>query len=156
MNDRREKILARIREILATVTGIPTARVFRNRGEFDEKKVTLPIAILLDGFERKIAEARSGRQSGPSAYIMELSPQIFVITTPKRLEKADEYGPELSALRMSLLAAMTKDAALIALLGANGGIDYRGMDTDMLTGRSMEGQLQFNFSFRYPLIPSDL
>jgi hypothetical protein len=30
------------------------------------------------------------------------------------------------------------------------------MDTDMQAGRSMEGQLQFNFAFRYVLNPSDL
>lgn len=112
--------------------------------------------ILLDGSERKISEARNGRGVQFLPAIMELVPEIFLIIKPKVLNKASEYGPEISGWRMKVLKAIVLDAALLALLGANGSIDYRGTDTDMQTGRSMEGQMQFNFAFRYVLNPSDL
>lgn len=154
--DNRELILARLQVILASVPGLSTAQVYRDRGEFDEEKTTLPIMILLDGSERKISEARNGRGVQFLPAIMELVPEIFLIIKPKVLNKASEYGPEISGWRMKVLKAIVLDAALLALLGANGSIDYRGTDTDMQTGRSMEGQMQFNFAFRYVLNPSDL
>jgi hypothetical protein len=161
--DKRELINLRIVAALGTVAGFTPARVYRNRGEFDEQKVTLPIITYLDGTERKLLDAsttrRDGARGGPVAVppaIMEMVPQIFLIMEPKNLDKAAEYGPEISDWRMKVLKAIIKDDALLALLGSNGSIDYRGMDTDMQTGRTMEGQLQFNFAFRYVFNPSDL
>lgn len=161
--DKRELILLRILAILGGIDGLTPARIFRNRGEFDEKKVQLPIMILLDGTERKMLDANTARRDGARGgvpavvpMLMELTPQVYLIMAPKDLDKAGEYGPEMSDWRMKVLAAIMKDGALLALLGANGSIDYRGMETDMQTGRTMEGQLQFNFAFRYILNPSDL
>lgn len=156
MMDKRELILQQLRVVLGTMPGFSPAQVYRNRGEFDDKHTKLPIAILLDGSERKLSEARSGRETGMLPAIFLLSPQIFTIIEPKLLEKADDYGPELSGIRMNLLKAISQDSALRSLLGSNGGIDYQGADTDMQTGRSMEGQIQFNFGFRYVFNPSDL
>jgi hypothetical protein len=161
--DKRELINLRIVAALGTIAEITPAKVFRNRGEFDEKKHIPPFLIYLDGTERKILDANTSRRDGarggvpavvPS--IMEITPQIYFIMQPKKLEAAAEYGPEISDWRMRVLKAIIKDDALLALLGANGGIDYKGMETDMQVGRSMEGQLQFNFAFRYMLDPSDL
>jgi hypothetical protein len=154
--DNRERILLQLQAIFGAITGLSAAQVFRDRGEFDEEKAVLPIMVLLDGTERKISEARNGRGAQFLPAIMELVPEIYLITKPKVLNKASEYGPEISGWRMKVLKAIVLDAGLLAILGANGSIDYRGMDTDMQAGRSMEGQLQFNFAFRYVLNPSDL
>jgi hypothetical protein len=161
--DKRELINLRIIAALGAIDGLTPARWYRNRGEFDEKKVIPPIGVYLDGTERKVFDAattkRDGARGGVPAItpmMMELTPQIFLIMQPKKLDQAVEYGPEISGWRMKVLAAIMKDASLLAILGANGGIDYRGMETDMQAGRTMEGQLQFNFAFRYVLNPSDL
>lgn len=156
MEDKRELILLRLQAILATVAGLSSTQVYRDRGEFDEEKTTLPIIILLDGSERKVSEARNGRTAMALPAIMELIPEMFLIMKPKVLNKAAEYGPEISNWRMKVLKAIMFDSTLLALLGSNGALDYRGMDTDMQTGRSMEGQIQFNFAFRYVFNPSDL
>jgi hypothetical protein len=155
--DNRELILVQLQAIFGAIPGLTAAQVHRDRGEFDEEKtVLLPIMILLDGTERKISEARNGRGVQFLPAIMELVPEIYLIMKPKVLNKASEYGPEISGWRMKVIKAIVLDAGLLAILGANGSIDYRGMDTDMQAGRSMEGQLQFNFAFRYVLNPSDL
>lgn len=154
--DKRELILVRLQGVLGGIAGLAPAQVFRDRGEFDEEKATFPIAVLLDGTERKLSEGRDGRGDAVLPMIMELSPQIFLILKPKVLNKASEYGPEISGWRVKMLKAIFFDSALLALLGSNGGVDYRGMDTDMQTGQNMEGQLRFNFAFRYVLNPNDL
>jgi hypothetical protein len=161
--DKRELVNLRIMAALGTVPDVTPAKVYRNRAEFDEKKHTPPLIVYLDGTERKILDANTSRRDGARGgvpavvpMIMEMTPQIFLIMKPKLLDQAAEYGPEISDWRMKVIKAIMKDDALLAILGANGGIDYRGMETDMQTGRTMEGQLQFNFAFRYVLNPSDL
>jgi hypothetical protein len=163
MTDKRELINLRLIAIFGSVDGMTPAKVYRDRGEFDEKKTIPPIMVYLDGTERKVLDANSGRRDNARGgvpavvpMLMEMSPQIYLIMQPKKLDQAAEYGPEISDWRMKVLKAVMKDASLLALLGANGSIDYRGMETDMQAGRSMEGQLQFNFAFRYILNPSDL
>jgi hypothetical protein len=160
---KSELINLRIVAALGNVPGITPGKVYRDRGEFDEKKVIPPIIVYLDGTERKILDATTNRRDGARGgvpavvpMILEKVPQIFFIMKPKKIDDAAEYGPEISDWRMKVLAAVLKDDALLALLGANGGIDYRGMDTDMQTGRTMEGQLEFKFAFRYIFNPSDL
>jgi hypothetical protein len=159
--DKRETINENIVRCLGTV--ITPAAVYRNRAEFDEKKYVPPFLVYLDGTERKLLDPNTTRRDGARGghlgvppMIMEMLPQIFLIMAPKLLDKAAEYGPEISDWRMKVLKAIIKDDVLLAILGANGGIDYRGMETDMQTGRTMEGQLQFTFAFRYVLNPSDL
>lgn len=161
--DKRELINLRIVAALGETEGFTPAKVFRDRGEFDAKRVSLPILIYLDGNERKLLDANSTRRDNARGgvpavvpMIMEIVPQIFLIMEPKDLDKAQEYGPEVSGWRMKVLKAIMTDDALLALLGSNGGIDYRGMDTDFHSGGTMEGQLQFNFAFRYVFNPSDL
>jgi hypothetical protein len=154
--DKREQILLRLQAILGGITGLAPTQVFRDRGEFDEERAVFPFSVLLDGTERKLSEGRDGRGGVVLPMIMELSPQIFLMLKPKVLNKASEYGPEISGWRVKVIKAIFYDSALLALLGANGGIDYRGMDTDMQTGQNMEGQIRFNFAFRYVLNPSDL
>lgn len=161
--DKRELVLLQIQAALSAIPGLSAAQVYRDRGEIDEEKTILPVMILLDGIETKrldiSSSRRDGARGGPVAVvpsIMELVPQIFFIMKPKVLNKASEYGPEVSGWRIKVLKAIMKNDALLALLGSNGSIDYRGMDTDFQTGRTMEGQLQFNFAFRYVLNPNDL
>lgn len=155
--DKRELILLRIKAILEAVPGI--TGVFRDRGEFPDDK--RPVVVLLDGAEIKLLGPEALGRSRPgenrvAPSIMSLRPQIFFIDKVKAKRDSEEYGPELSAWRVRLLKALMQDPQLIALVGPNGDIEYLGSDTDMQTGRSMEGELQINFAFRYVFNPRDL
>jgi hypothetical protein len=155
--DKRELILLRIQAAVAAVQGV--AAVYRNRGEIPDDK--LPCGILLDGVERKLLGGEAlGRNSsgarGVSASIMGLNPQLFFVLKPVPISEASTLGPLLSSWRAALLKAVLRDQQLLSLVGPNGDIEYLGSDTDMQTGRSMEGQLQLNFQFRYVFNPADL
>jgi hypothetical protein len=43
------------------------------------------------------------------------------------------------------------DAALMASVGSNGAIRYLGCQTDLGWGRSLQGALRAQFTFKYPL-----
>ena len=46
---------------------------------------------------------------------------------------------------------MLNDAALMASVGSNGAIRYLGCQTDLGWGRSLQGALRAQFTFKYPL-----
>jgi hypothetical protein len=149
--DKRELLLLRLEAALRAIPGI--AAVYRDRGEFEVDKV--PLVLLLDGVERKLQGSEAlGRRVGPS--IMGLNPQIFFVMKPVPLREADTLGPALSDWRVRLLKCIMKDQQLLSLVGPNGDIEYLGSETDMQTGRSMEGQLQISVQFRYVFNPTDL
>jgi hypothetical protein len=153
--DKREAILQRMLAILQTIadtftTDAPT--VFRNRGEIPVEK--LPALTLLDGSET-IAISTSGRGGITAPTVFTLTPQVFVVLKPTPDNSNEGIGEELSAYRMKLLKAFSTDEELIAMLGANGEINYLGFESDMQTGSTMLGQMQFRFSLNYVLSPSD-
>jgi hypothetical protein len=154
--DVREKILLRIITLLEGVSGI--LNVYRDRGqipEFDQegdRGPNLPCAILLDGSEVLKGDYPriQGGQTPP--VMMTLRPQIFVILMPRPITN-EEVGPELSMFRLLVVDTIREDLLLKFMLGDNGGVEYRGCDTDMQSGSTMEGQLQFHFTFTYQLNP---
>ena len=155
--DKREAILQRMFAILSTVVGPPTVdgvpSIFRNRGEVPAEK--LPAIVLLDGRE-VIRVSASGKGGVMAPTLFNLLPQVFVILKPRDLINNDGIGEELSVYRMKMLKAFTTDEDLLAMLGANGEIQYLGHETDMQTGSTMLGQMQMLFSLTYVLNPRDL
>jgi hypothetical protein len=153
----REDILVQIGTILGSIAGVKSFA--RDRGEFQD--LELPAIIMLDGRE-DIVEANVARLKSvkmPPA-VFRLQPQIFVIlrqrddATNLTLDGDDApIGPELSAWRDAVLAALINDPVLIDMLGTTGQIVYRGMTTDMITGATLQGMMQLFLDFNYVLMP---
>src|ERR1700753_1714667 len=100
--------------------------VVRNRGELPA--AIRPAVVLLDGNEtaRDSPPQERGRLTA-APNLVDMSPEIYVVMD-QRETKNDRIGE-------------TK---------------YLGCDTDMASGRSMEGQLFLRFTFTYVLKPSEL
>lgn len=142
--DKREQILVRLNDILVTLAG-DDIHVYRDRAEFDETE--LPAYVLLDGTETK--QLQSNDRRGPA--IMLLQCQLFWVALPTENQLNINVGPDLSAKRSAMVAAITRDGQLQDLLGPNGYMEYRGMETDMQTGGEVIGQFRLDFAFAYVL-----
>lgn len=162
--DRREELLLRIMAILQgmleTTPGFVT--VWRDRGEIppvdsETKAPLLPAAILLDGREapRVRTEGHAyGRR--PPGTIVTLMPEVWVVLMPKENVTNEGIGEELSAFRVKVVGAIVNDDTLIAIVGSNGEIEYRGCETDMQSGGLLEGQMRMDFGLTYTLLPDEL
>jgi hypothetical protein len=149
--DRRERILTRVWDLLKTIPGMATH--VRNRGELPEE--LRPALVLLDADESvELTHTQARGQLRTPPMIVVMRPQIF-ITLKDREPKNEGIGEELNRVRRLvlpiLLPTLTGDDTLKTLVGANGFIRYEGLLTDMATGRSMRGELQFLFAFGYVL-----
>ncbi len=163
MIDQRELVMQQIETLLASVDGV--RGVYRDRGELPPDEKT-PGIILLDGREEKktVTEGRNFTAMPPAVFT--LLPQIFLVLTIR--EDANNsilngaYSPvwtEMSDFRVKIIRAMTTDETLVALIGDNGSVEYRGFDSDMQTGStlgSLGATMQFHFAVSYVLDPSDL
>lgn len=145
--DKREMILVRLEAILTALANGTGIFVYRNRAEFDDTE--LPAYVLLDGTENKIAQSKDMR--GPA--LMLLQSQLFYVPKPTENQLNVGVGPDLSAKRSGMVAAVTRDSQLQDMLGIekNGYIEYRGMETDMQTGGEVKGQFRLDFAFAYVL-----
>jgi hypothetical protein len=153
----REDILNQIELVLSGISGVMTCARDRGLLEEDEK----PAIIMLDGREdlaqTDVVRHKSVRM--PPA-IFKLQPQIFVIL-PQRDTASNltvngqpaPIGPELSAWRDMVLGALINDATLLTMIGTEGQITYRGMQTDMQTGATLAGQMQLFVDFHYVWMP---
>lgn len=154
MQDKREMILQRMLEILASIAAIGDApTIHRNRGEVPPE--LLPALVLLDGRE-VIRVSTSGKGGILAPTVFTLHPQVFVVLRPTVDPTNTGIGELLSDYRVKLLKAFKDDDSLIAMLGTNGEINYLGHETDMQTGSTMLGQMQMMFSLNYVLNPNDL
>lgn len=150
--DRREEILARLLEILGTISLVQV--VVRNRGELPSAK--RPAIVLLDGDEvaRESVPQQRGRLTlAPN--LVDLTPEIYAIMD-QREPANDRIGEDMNALRVEIIRTISTDATLASILGSNGEIKYEGCITDMASGRSMEGQMHIRMTFTYALRVSDL
>lgn len=143
--DKREQVLVRLHAILTTLAAGTDINVYRDRAEFDASE--LPAYVLLDGTETKLLQAKN--MIGPA--IMLLQAQLFWVAKPTENQLNVDVGPELSAKRSAMIAAVVRDGTLQDLLGSNGYIEYRGMETDMQTGGEVIGQFRLDFAFAYVL-----
>jgi hypothetical protein len=82
---------------------------------------------------------------------MVLSPQIFYIPVPTSNQLNVGVGPDLSSMRVNMMRSVMRDSQLMDLLGDNGYVEYRGMETDMQTGAEVKGQFRMDFAFAYVL-----
>ena len=165
MPDKREQILARLLVILDGLKAQGLKTVWRDRTGIEpisdqgdgNKIIQLPCALLLDGSE-SVVQARPSTTLGGKmgSCIMELQPQIFVFLMPREDERNEGVGEELSSWRIKVFKAIRDDDSLIALCGSNGGIAYRGCETDMQSGATIEGQIRIDFGFSYTLNPDQL
>lgn len=143
--DKREMILVRLNAILTTLAGDSGIFVYRDRADFDKEE--LPAYILLDGTETKLLQSKDMR--GPA--IMLLQCQMFWVALQTDNNLNVNVGPDLSAKRSAMIAAVVRDGELQDMLGPNGYIEYRGMETDMQTGGEVIGQFRLDFAFAYVL-----
>lgn len=150
--DKRELILRRILAIGTGLVGIKSA--WRNRGQLKEDK--RPAFVVLDGNEINPHRVEGRGHAALSTTVMEVSPQLFILLVPRDTPKNEGVGEELSQWRAKLIKALAADQQLIDLIGPNGQIIFRGMQTDMVTGSALYGELQFDFGIRYVLNPAEL
>jgi hypothetical protein len=150
--DRREALMSRLLEVVR-VPGIK--KVARNKTDVSGRD--RPAVIVLDADE--VVDPHSYDRGRPAAapLIVMLSPEVYVSVEKLASTAADEdvLGPMLNSFRMALLRAVLADTVFPELVGRNGEVRYDGCVTDFARGRSMEGELIMNFSFRYVLSPTD-
>lgn len=152
--DRREEILIQLEAVLLEEIG--EGRVHRDRSDLD--RMERPCVIMLDGVESSTGTLTRKSARGPDirADIMELRPEVFLFLKRREEAQAATRGPELSAYRMQLIKAVIQDETLISIVGSNGGIFYRGHDTDMQSGEAVQGMMLLRFAFHYVLDPNEL
>lgn len=149
MTDKREQILARLVLIADGVPGV--AEAGRNQTDLTDRQ--LPAVMVLEGDEQPSPAVVEGRNLPPTAPIrMVMTPELCIIGG----DKPSDLGTVLNTLRAGLIKAVTTDSALIAILGANGAIAYRGLVSDLALGRSMMGRMALRFDITYVVKPTDL
>lgn len=163
MADKREQILARIFEVLKTVTpvnphlhfqngGQVTLSFWRNRGELETDK--RPAIMLLDADETVGTQVPDGRGHGGLAaqpVMCVMRPEIFILLDPREPQN-ELVGELMNAYRAKILNAVHVDAQLKTLAVTT---VYEGCLTDTATGRAMTGQMQIQLAFSYPLKSAD-
>jgi hypothetical protein len=161
--DRREEILLRIMALLREMLEVGDfVTVWRDRGEVppvdsETKAPLLPAAILLDGRETpRVRTEGHAYGRAPPGTVMTLLPEVWVVLMPKENVTNEGVGEELSLYRVKLVGKILHDDTLIAIVGANGEIEYRGCETDMQSGGLLEGQMRLDFGLSYVLLPDEL
>lgn len=152
MTDRRELILVRLAAILETVPTIVV--VVRNRGELPADQ--RPAIALLDADETArpgVPQSRGRLTAVPC--LVDMVPEIYVVMDPREPPN-EAIGKDMNTLRVAIVKAIMFDAELAAILGGNGDIRFIGCQTDMASGRTMEGQMHIRMAFTYVLKPSEL
>lgn len=148
MIDKRELILERLFVILQSITDFETKA--RNRGLMDQEM--RPAVILLDGSE--IAKLTSNDHLGRpkiSVTLVVMRPQIFIVLKSKKPQN-EAIGETLNAFRIKVMDAVVQDNELSTLIGSNGNIIYEGCDTDLESGRMVEGQMQIKLAITYAFV----
>jgi len=144
---KREQVLARLFDVLATVNGVEST--VRNRGLLGED--ARPALVQLDGDETNVLPGPVGQPRMAPA-LVRMQPQIFIVLKNAKPQNKD-VGPTLNQFRALIIRAIATDAQLLALLGSNGKMSYDGCETDLKTGMLVEGQMQLNFSLTCVLDP---
>ncbi|RWO35921.1 MAG: hypothetical protein EOS11_33315 [Mesorhizobium sp.] len=145
LEDRREAILARLLVVAAAVDTSFEAR--RNESSLPD---TQKYVVLFDGEEHATGAPPARRSvDDPPPHVMEMTPEVQF----RLAGKAPDVGTALNLLRIGLIAAVLKDAALLGLTLNGRTIRYEGSNTATERGRSMEGGIGIAFTFTYVLYP---
>ena len=146
MQDKREEILIRLEALFQGLAGITLAG--RNILLPDERQ--RPCLILLDADEVAAQSAQvPGRRSPGGAALISMTPEVWLILSGK----AALVGPQINALRLTIIRAVLFDTALNDICGPNGGITYEGCATGLARARNLEAEMGLSFTFTYPLQP---
>lgn len=146
MRDRREEILDRLTAIAQSL--FAQNAVFRNRDEVPEDP--RPAILINDGDESSPDPDPAMRSLSGTLAVM--TPIITVFADPVNKEAAKI----VAAKRAALLAAIMQDSTLLSITGPNGFIRYVGFSTTDELGRRRAASGAMAFSFRYPLLASEL
>lgn len=147
MADTRELILARLAVVCGAVAGV--SAVARNR--LDVAGIARPAVIVQDAIEQLLDRPQGARHS--ELQRMELSPGVTIIV---RGGGTADPGALLSLYRSAVVAAVLRDADLIALCGTTGGIRYEGCLVPPPDAEGKEHRIDLTLVFTYPLLLSDL
>jgi hypothetical protein len=146
--DRREMIMARLLAVAGSVEGVVLAS--RNDRNIDEG--LRPAVYLYDADEHADETDPTEKRRLGQPRRVRMVPQIYLV-----LGKAPEdLGTAINVMRARLLKAILTDTELQGIVGNNGDIRYEGCSTELQSGRTMEGEVLFAFSFLYYLVPSEL
>jgi hypothetical protein len=150
MIDVREQILERLPVVCAGVTGI--GAVARNR--LDVPGLTRPAVLIMDGVEEtSLDRPAGGIKRFSQIQFMELTPEIRILL---RADDGTDAGAVTSLFRRRVISSILNDAALQAIMGANGIIRYGGCSVPEPDPQTKEPRLDLTFVFTYPLRLSDL
>jgi hypothetical protein len=147
MTDRREAILSRLEEILATID--LASNVYRNKEDLTENMQ--PCFVLFDAHEEKVdIGEKIGMQSLGRA-IVRMTPRIgvYVAGLP------EDVGPQLNEMRVAALKSIFNDAALLSTITLNGDMTFEGCTTALDRGAEMVGEMILSIGFVYPLNPAE-
>jgi len=166
-NDRRQLILARLEDLLGSLTvpllGGPNGPVSIVPGTFQHNRNELsksyvPGIVLLDADEIKDTRVqlrpRGLQERAVPPAIMKMTPEIYVVLDTRGIEN-ENAGEDLNTARLAILAAILPDKSLQGIVGANGDICYDGSVTDFARNRTMQGQMGVSITFSYPLIQNE-
>lgn len=152
--DRREQILVRLTEIMAE-SYIAASTIVRNRALLQQDD--RPAIAILDGDERArltgdgLGRGTGGRV-GMGVQLMTMTPQVFFVPKSRRPMNAG-IGTEVNAYRDIIVRVVAQDPQLLSILGSNGSVAYMGMETDLKSGSTLDGQARLDFVFTYLLDP---
>ena len=159
--DRREDILVELQTVLGAISGIKG--VWRDRGVL--RPSMAPAILLLDGNETRQTrvEGRGHMQMPPAVFT--LKPEIAILLPPRDTVQnltlgglPQPIGPDLSAWRVAIIAAVINDSNLVSMCSPNQ-VTYDGYSTDFRVGQEIGAfgaWMLFMFSFSYSLDPSRL
>lgn len=147
MADRREAILARLLEVCAALPGV----TFSARNALTISAESRPAVVVYDADEDASDEDPPDRPSNAPRRV-DMTPEVYVLMG----ERHETIGTELNAMRAALIKAVLTDATLISLVGTNGRILYDSCMTSLAPGRATEANLGIGFTFRYPLVLTEL
>lgn len=149
MTDKREAILARLVEIMETITGV--VAVYRNCPDPNEAR--MPAVVVFDADEETAPLPDTARYKGPTApQVMIMRPEVFVVLSAR----AADAGTRLNEFRARIYKAIVTDEALSDIVGTNGKISLEAGRSGFAVGRAMSSELKLEFSISYVLWERDL
>lgn len=148
MTDKREDILERLVDISAATAGV----TYAVRNVLDLTESRMPAVVVLEGNEEP-SEAVEPRRRNPQApIVMTMVPELCIVDT----RPSDELGTNLNTIRAALIKAVYEDSQLRTILGTNGWLTYRGLESDLGIGRAMLGRMSLRFAITYVIYPDQL
>jgi len=145
--DQREIILSRLVALCGTVNGV--AAVARNH--LDVAGLLRPAVVIHDGIEQLFDAPDTMHHS--ELQRMELAPSITIIV---RGGTTADPGVLMSLYRSQIVAAILRDATILAAIGTNGRIRYEGCAVTLPDAEAKEHRIDLSLSFRYPFRLGDL